>query len=159
MALKDLSHKTIDRARGVVIDLARRIDTDAGDSPEPLRVGDLASRKIATVDSEASLAAVVRVLVDQNVGVVVVGDAARPSGIVSERDVIDAIYDGADLDAVWAADVMETDLVSVEGRLSADAAAVIMVDRGVRHLFVADPEPGMLSMRDLVAAQAHPVGP
>lgn len=159
MDLKDLSTTVVGRARTALADLGRRVDPANDERIEPLRVGDLASGGIATVEGEVSLASVVRALVDNDVGVVVVMGPAGPAGIVSERDIIDAIYDGADLETIWAADVMETDLISVEPRMSAEAAAAIMVDNDVRHLLIEGDDPTIVSMRDIVAAQAHPVSP
>ena len=73
-------------------------------------------------------------------------------GVVSERDIIDAIHDGADLATQWAADVMTSDLVALPASTGVDDMADAMADHHVRHVVVprSDGRVGVVSMRSLV---------
>jgi len=58
------------------------------------------------VDERMTLRAVIAALVEDGQSVALVGDAGEVQGIVRAIDILTAINDGADLDQVWAADIM-----------------------------------------------------
>lgn len=73
-------------------------------------------------------------------------------GVITERDVLRAIAAGIDLDAAVVADHMTPQPVSVSADTPLSAACDLMIERGVRHLLVADGDElvGVLNMRDVV---------
>jgi CBS domain-containing protein len=73
-------------------------------------------------------------------------------GVITERDVLRAIADGADLDAARVGDWMTPEPVAVERATPLDEACDIMIERGVRHLLVREGDllVGVLNMRDVV---------
>lgn len=75
-------------------------------------------------------------------------------GVVSEGDIVHAIHDGADLDEVWAADVMTTELVAVSTKASLRDAITTMLDAGTHQVLVLDSDvvPGLVSLSDAVSA-------
>jgi CBS domain-containing protein len=77
----------------------------------------------------------------------------RLVGIVTERDVVTAVADGADLAATTVADYMTDRPVTVGHDEDLEVAARRMTELGVRHLPVVDRGRliGVLSMRDLQA--------
>ena len=75
------------------------------------------------------------------------------AGVISERDLVWAIARDADLDVVWAADVMtlEVDVVSIPPETSVLDAAAAMTANNARHILVGDlSTPAVVSMRDVV---------
>lgn len=121
-----------------------------------LPVGDLTSRQVISVDSTARLRTVIEHFVEGGVGFVVVMDSGSVAGVVSEHDVLRAIHDGADIDEIWAADIMSTDLVTAAASDSISDVALLMTDTRVRHVLVLGDEGGVVSIRDIVAALVAP---
>ncbi len=115
-------------------------------------IGDLASTSVISVEPTAPLRVVVQHFVERGVSFVVVSDAGSVAGVVSEHDVLRAIHDGADIDEIWAADIMTTDLVTTDRQTPVVEAARLMTANQVRHLIVVGPEWGVVSIRDVLEA-------
>jgi CBS domain-containing protein len=111
------------------------------------------------VDEEATLRSVSAMLADARIGAVIVRRADGSTGVVSERDIVRALADGADPDEVWAADVMSAPLETVEVDARITDAALKMIAADVRHLAVVDREQivGVVSARDLLAVLTYEV--
>jgi CBS domain-containing protein len=79
--------------------------------------------------------------------------------MLSERDIVGHFAAGANSDHVTAAEIMTTDLVTLDPHDTVLTAATRMRDAGVRHLPVLDDGriAGMVSMRDAldVLVQAY----
>jgi CBS domain-containing protein len=94
-----------------------------------------------------------RVMADRKVGAAVVIDPDTSGvGILTERDVLNAIGKGLDADREVAGDHLTTDLVFASPDWTLEEAALAMVRGGFRHLVVMDGDDvtGMLSVRDIV---------
>ena len=105
-----------------------------------------------SVDEKMTLRSLAAVLSELGVGVAV---ATRPDGsaaIVSERDLVWALGQGAEPDEVWVADVMTEDLVLAEPEEPIIEVAARMRDEGVRHVAVVERGRvvGVVSARDLL---------
>lgn len=88
-----------------------------------------------------------------DIGSLVVGQAAHPVGIVTERDVVAQVARGADADAVTVGAVMTPYVVASREGDPLSEAALKMLEEGIRHLPVLDGYghvAGMLSVRDLL---------
>lgn len=111
-------------------------------------------RSTVSVRPDMSLQQVADTLAREEVGAVVVQGVNGLVGIVSERDIVRAIADGADLESDRASDVMTYDVVSVESVAAIDVVARIMIDGAIRHLPVIDSggPVGIVSIRDLLGA-------
>lgn len=127
-------------------------------APTPVTVNRLMEWPVATVDSDATLAAVAQALAEYEVGALAVMDDDTLVGVISERDIVVHIAQGANLDHVTAAEVMATELVTVERTATVVEAARLMIESGVRHLPVLAEENddlvGFLSVRAVVEALA-----
>lgn len=80
------------------------------------------------------------------------------SGVISERDIVMAMAEGADPDADRVSDYMVFDVEFAPADASVDELAAMMLDGGIRHLPVANSDGkviGVLSMRDILAAKAR----
>lgn len=110
-------------------------------------------RTTVTVELGASLREVCEVLTRDEVGAVVVSGKVPVTGIVSERDVVRALADGADPDEERVSEVMTYEVVSVGPSDPLAEVAQVMLDGGIRHLPVVDQGQlvGIVSIRDLMA--------
>ncbi|GIU90902.1 MAG: hypothetical protein KatS3mg010_2001 [Acidimicrobiia bacterium] len=115
-------------------------------------VRDVMSRGAVTVDEKLTLRSVSAVLAELDIGVALVARPYDSVGIVSERDVVRALADGADPDEVWAADVMMEEIVVAEPEETILDVAQRMVEEGVRHVAVVERGVivGVVSARDLL---------
>jgi len=113
----------------------------------------LGLRSPVVVSVDESLRSVARTLWMEDVGAVVVRDGVRHIGILSERDLVDSIANGTDLDAVTAREAMTGHLIAAKANDTVHDAAYRMLESGIRHLPVfsnADELIGMVSIRDLL---------
>ncbi len=116
-------------------------------------IGDLVQGPAIVVEAKATLREVAKTLGNLGIGMVVVIDDAKLAGVVSERDLVWAIARDADLDLVWAADVMtlDVDVVHVLPETTLIEAAAAMTANNARHILVDYPEaPAVVSIRDVV---------
>lgn len=113
----------------------------------------LASWPVATVDHGATLESALAVLGAEELGAVVVIRNDVPVGILSERDVIAHLAQGADVSHLLVGEVMSDELVTVSTDTSITEAARLMATADIRHLPVTrdDQLVGMVSCRDIVA--------
>lgn len=117
----------------------------------PTAVGDLVDGPAEVVPSRTPLATVIDKLGHLGIGLLVVMDGASVAGVVSERDVVWALAEGADPAEVWVDDVMTGDLVAVEPSTPIADAAQVMRQQQVRHLLVlGGPTPGVVSLRQVI---------
>ncbi len=111
-------------------------------SPEVLSIGPAHTLR------EAS-----RLMSGRRVGAAVVLDPESPGpGILTERDILDAIGAGQDPDAELVRDHLTADVIYAAPDWSLEEAAVTMVRGRFRHLIVTDGGQiaGILSVRDIV---------
>lgn len=108
---------------------------------------------VVVVESGETLAEVVQALAADEVGAVCVTDDGRLVGIVSERDVVAHLAQGADPAHLSAGEVMNTELVVAAPDEPVLEAARRMEQAQVRHLPVLDGDLicGIVSIRDLFA--------
>ncbi len=121
----------------------------------------LVHRLPVVVSPETTLRAVAQILAEESIGAVVVR-RERPSeaphrytiGVVSERDISQAVARGMDPDTTRAADVMTAELAQAEPGDTIMRVATRMMANEVRHLPVAEDEVliGVISERDVLRA-------
>ena len=115
---------------------------------------------VFTVGPGETIAAVTALLHSRRVGALIVLDAERVVGIVSERDVVRAVAEGgaAALGQVVAR-VMTRDVLFAEPGETVDSLLTRMTDRRIRHLPVCQKERlvGIVSIGDLVKSKISEV--
>jgi CBS domain-containing protein len=109
------------------------------------------SRDLLRVAPDATVAEAARAMTTRHVGAVLVFDGERLAGILTERDVLQAVAKGLREDASvgeWMTRHPET----IEPTDSTEHAAALMIHGGFRHLPVVDGGTvvGILSIRDLM---------
>jgi signal-transduction protein with cAMP-binding, CBS, and nucleotidyltransferase domain len=107
-----------------------------------------------TVDEKLTLRSLAAVLTELDVGVAVVGGVDGRAAIVSERDVVRALAQGAEPDEVWVADVMTDDMVIADPNEPLVDVGARMCEQSVRHVTVVDNGlvVGVVSARDVLDA-------
>jgi CBS domain-containing protein len=116
------------------------------------RVSAVMKRTTVSVMPDTTLRELAEILVREEIGCVVVRGEDEPAGLVSERDLVRAIAEDADLDGDRASDVMAYDIVSLTPDQHLSDAARTMLDGGIRHLPVLADHAvvGIVSMRDVL---------
>jgi CBS domain-containing protein len=120
---------------------------------ETADVASAMSRDVLTVGPGHTLREVARAMTSRKVGAAVVIDSdASGVGIITERDILDAVASGEDADVETAHDHQTTDIVYATSGWTLVQAAEAMMRGGFRHLVVLDGHEvaGMLSVRDIV---------
>jgi CBS domain-containing protein len=118
-----------------------------------MQVRDGMSSMVLTVGPGHTLREAAKAMSARKVGAAVVldPDAAGP-GILTERDVLDAIGQGQDPDVERVGEHLTSDVVFASPTWSLEEAAAAMVRGGFRHLIVCEASEiiGILSVRDVV---------
>ena len=113
----------------------------------------LQDRELYSVEKHQTVFEVAQKMASLGVGAILVLRQGELCGIVSERDLMTrVIAAGRDPRTTSVADVMTTNLATIEESASHDDAMQMMQDRKCRHLPVLDNGRviGMVSMRDLM---------
>lgn len=122
-----------------------------------MRVEALVSGASDVVGLETTLGDAAAVLIGRSVGAVAVLDGRRLVGILTDRDLVRAISDGADPDETvshWMTDAPDT----MPPGVSVSDAADWMLETGYRHLPVTQGEEllGIVDIRDVLWAIRNP---
>jgi len=116
-------------------------------------VRDAMSQTVLTIGPTHTLRQAAKLMAERKVGAAVVLDPdGEGPGILTERDVLEALADGQDPDAEICGDHLTPDAVTAEPSWDLDRAAAAMVKGGFRHLVVCDEREvvGIISVRDIV---------
>lgn len=110
-------------------------------------------RQVYTIARTATVAEAVREMNEKGVGALLVMGERRPSGILTERDVLRRVVD-ADRDPALTrvGEVMTRDVAAIDSAWHVEDAMRLMTDRRLRHLPIVDGEElvGMISIGDLL---------
>jgi CBS domain-containing protein len=132
--------------------------TPQASSPLAIPVGSFATRPAVFVHQSDTLRAIADTLASELIGAVLVRGPSGLVGIVSERDVVQALADGADPDVERALDVMTADMVTARAETPVGEVLDAMLASEIRHVPVlGEPERvHMASARDiLIHLAAH----
>jgi CBS domain-containing protein len=112
---------------------------------------------VATIQPDASVAELVAMLAEHRVGALVVSaDGRTITGIVSERDVVRALTQGADALELPVASIMTTHVFCAPPESHVDELMHVMTEKRVRHIPVTDPDGvllGIVSIGDVVKSR------
>ena len=122
-----------------------------------MQVNDAMSTEVLSIGPTHTLREAAARMSSRKVGAAVVidGDQDQP-GILTERDILDAIGAGQDVDQERVQDHLTSDIVVAAPDWPLEKAAATMVSGGFRHLVVCRGRDivGMLSVRDIVRVSA-----
>jgi CBS domain-containing protein len=109
---------------------------------------------VITIRPQATVAEMLKLMRDHNLGAVVVSDDGRRiGGIVTERDVVRQLVDGVDFLDLPVAEVMTSEVLTCEPGDSVQSLMSTMTNRRIRHLPVVDDRgrlAGIVSIGDVV---------
>jgi CBS domain-containing protein len=111
------------------------------------------SNVVLTVGPGHSLRDAAAAMWGRRVGAAIVHDPEAPGpGVITERDILEAVAKGKDPDEEPVADHLTANLTFARRDWSLEHAASTMIDGGFRHLVVVEGSDvvGILSMRDIV---------
>jgi CBS domain-containing protein len=130
-------------------------------SNENEAVRTVVKRPAVVVDPDATLRQVAETLAEDYIGVAVVR-GARPmgapgshaDGVISERDIVRALAEGADPDVELAQNVMTLELATASPGDTIESVAERMLDNEIRHMPVTEDGVvvGVVSERDALRA-------
>ncbi|MEJ8667677.1 CBS domain-containing protein [Streptomyces sp. NBC_01017] len=116
-------------------------------------VRDVMTTDPMTVEPQASVQAVARMMRDEDIGAVLVTEGERLRGLVSDRDlVVRAMAEGGDPDRTTVAQACSEDLVTVGPDDDLILAVQVMREHSVRRVPVVDRESrpvGIVALADL----------
>jgi len=119
-----------------------------------MEIRDLVVRDLVTVGPAHTLAQAAKLMSAKRVGSAIVLTEESP-GILSERDVLRAVAEGADPNQATVGDYMTWNAIVATSEWDVMEAARTMQAHGFRHLLVIDGasanQIGVLSIRDLMA--------
>jgi CBS domain-containing protein len=118
-----------------------------------LTARDAMSKVVLSMGPTHTLREAARRMSERKVGAVVIMDPDHDQpGILTERDVLDAVGQGQDVDTEQVHAHLTGDIVVAAPDWSLDQAAAAMLSGGFRHLVVCENNEvvGMLSVRDIV---------
>jgi CBS domain-containing protein len=123
---------------------------------ESMNIQDVMDTELLTIAPETTLREAAQRMSGRNVGAALLLDVAIGSylGIITERDLLNAIAAGDDPDVQRVADSATSNIVTVSADASLEQAAEKMIKGGFRHLLVVTNGDaiGIVSMRDLIVA-------
>lgn len=121
------------------------------------RIQRLITRPVVYVHVNDTLRAIAITLIEESVGAALVRGPHGTIGLVTERDIVRALAEGAGAKHTTAADIMAEQLVTVAPGDDLLDAVHRMLDNEVRHLPVIDDgvPAGMISARDAMRALAE----
>ncbi len=108
-----------------------------------------------TVQKDEAVSEAVRLMVDHNVGIVIVLDGSRLAGVFSERDVVRRVlHQGLDPARTQLGEVMTGSVITGDAEMDYESAMRAMDEAGIRHLLVTSGSRmlSMISIRDLMRA-------
>jgi CBS domain-containing protein len=121
---------------------------------------DIMSSDVLSVPPDSTLHAAASEMSTRRVGAVLVLEEGRLVGILTERDVLRAVAEGR-VEGSTVAELMTHHPETIEPSESTDAAAMLMIHGGFRHLPVTDGEQvvGIISIRDLMRVTLDDAAP
>lgn len=121
-----------------------------------MRIEDVYRPNALTCNVTDRLVDVANTMTAEHVGALAVVDGNIIVGIVSERDIVRAVADGADVTEVTPAAFASRHIQTAKLNEDTTEVAQRMLEAGVRHLPVVRDRTvvGMISMRDLLAIES-----
>ncbi|HVL90078.1 MAG TPA: CBS domain-containing protein [Actinomycetota bacterium] len=110
---------------------------------------------VLEVEMAATLQEAAQAMRERKISSLAVTEKDRLVGIMTERDIVTAVADGADSEVAHVRDYMTNSPVSAGAGTSVEEASQIMLEHGFRHLPVVDDDQrliGIVSLRDLMRA-------
>lgn len=121
-----------------------------------MHVGALVGGSSEVVGPETTLRAAAETLIANGIGSLAVVDGRELAGIITERDLVRANAEGADIDEAVVADWMTKGPDTIGPDVDVEEAVAWLLEMGYRHLPIMDGAEllGVVSIRDLLWAMS-----
>ena len=108
--------------------------------------------EVLEIDGNASVLEAVQLMVERNVGSLLVTERGEVAGIVTERDYLRRVTLEGRTEEAPVREIMSTPLVVATAETTVDECMAMMTNRRIRHIPVVDGEKvvGLVSIGDLV---------
>lgn len=124
-----------------------------------MQVSELMTKTVKTIDAGATLQEAAQLMRDLDVGILPVADGGRPTGMLTDRDiVIRALAEARDPRQTRVRDVITPRVFSILEERDVEEAAELMAKEQVRRLLVVDAQQravGIISLGDLSRGSAE----
>ena len=125
-------------------------------------LGKICTKPVVTASAQMTVDEAARVMRSRNVGALVVVNAGRPIGILTDRDVaVEVVAKGMDPDTARVGDVMHKRPVTIREDLGIFDAAKVFAKTGVRRLPVVTKSGvlvGVITVDDLIMLLGNELG-
>jgi CBS domain-containing protein len=125
-------------------------------------LGKICTKPVVTASAQMTVDQAARVMRSKNVGALVVVNAGRPVGMLTDRDVaVEVVARGMDPDTVRVGDVMGKKPVTIREELGILDAAKVFAKTGLRRLPVVTRSGvmvGIIAMDDLIMLLGNEMG-
>jgi CBS domain-containing protein len=103
-------------------------------------ISQIMSKRLETIEAMASVQEAAKKMKDKNVSsLVVVDEAGKPQGLITERDLVRKICtNDLPTSTTKNAEIMSSPLITINSNSSPSIAADMMLQNNVRHLLVID---------------------
>jgi CBS domain-containing protein len=125
-----------------------------------VRIKEAMSTSLVTTGPDATIVEVAKLMSEKKVGSIIVTENGDNEGIVTERDVCyKVVAAGKDPSAVFAKEIMTTNLVTISQEKTITDAAKRMVKKGIRRLAVTEEGKikGILTASDILAVSPNTI--
>ena len=115
-------------------------------------VKNIMSKPLITVDVETSADEAIKLMVEKNIGALIVTGRGEPVGIITERDILRKYCQDASCMKVKVGKIMSKPLVTVDGKTPIGEASETMSVKNIRRLLVTEKGKivGIITQRDLI---------
>lgn len=121
----------------------------------PVLVREVMSPSVISVEASSTVRDAARVMVERDVGSVIVTEEGRPVGILTERDIMRrVVVRGLDPSKTKVREVMSSPLITVEANDYIVDASRLMAEKNIRRLLVVEGgrPVGIVTQKDLCRA-------
>ena len=116
-------------------------------------VKDVMIKKVATAEPEMSVREAAQTMIDNRIGSLVILKNGKIVGMLTERDILKAVANSADFEALLVEQIMTRYIISVKPDANIEKAINLMVDNDVKKLPVISGEKlvGIITTNDIAA--------
>lgn len=117
-------------------------------------VRNIMTREIVSLDNAASVNDAMKLMIEKNIGSVVVTRDREIVGILTERDLLKKCCPQTQCTTMKAGEVMSSPVVTIDGSAAIGQAADLMADKRIRRLLVTEGGEiqGIITERDVMRA-------
>lgn len=121
------------------------------------KIKDLMTKDLITIDAEESIISASELMIEKNIGSVIVVDNNIPIGIITERDIVKQVIKNCDeLCNIPVEDIASKNLITIQSNEQVKNALLKMYKYRIKRLPVKNPNNneifGIITTQDIVAA-------